>query len=132
MWRIFVESKFFFFSREVGGFVDCFLWSIKTDLSDTSDSPDLILRQKRLIRQNRLLDKRLFRLHNPHNLSHTFPLTYPHKNDAPAIQASTPNIALNHFSGETMMFFLIPLIASNKRSNASSVSQSSRSVCRTE
>ena len=74
----FLLNRRFSFLRWEGGFRDFSFWSIKTELSDESDSHDLIFRQKPLIRQNRLLDKRLFRLRNPCPLDKLFTLVYLH------------------------------------------------------
>ena len=48
-------------------------WFVESDKTDKSDSD---FRLNRHIRQNRLLDKRLFRLDNPHHLNKLFPLVY--------------------------------------------------------
>lgn len=80
MWRVFVELEIFFLKNFASGAFDAWergnatkdfsFWFIESDKTDKSDSD---FRLNRHIRQNRLLDGRLFRLHNPHVIEKLFP-----------------------------------------------------------
>ena len=88
MWRVFVKSEIFFLKKTLrtGAFNAWEMWNATkifpfglsnptepTKATQISDFFDLIFRLNRHIRQNRLLDKRLFRLHNPRPLDKLFP-----------------------------------------------------------
>lgn len=98
MWRIFIESKIFFFER-----------------GERCLEPVSLAYP---IRLNRLLDGRLSRLDNPHHLRQTFPLVYPQKtahpphNEYAKIRLTTSHpldlpISLIYFVNQSSIFRIV-------------------------